>query len=101
MKDITFLVPRAIMRPGVGFGARILYGWLLDRAVRSAELEPSLRELARELGCTVQTIQRLVHQLEEHNLISVERRPSLSHRYTLVPRPWIGEPRQSDQLVAP
>lgn len=77
-------VPRYIMRdPLLTCAAKVLYSLLLSYAWQDGECWPGQDRLAHDVGCSVDTINRVLTELKAHKLITWSRpgqgKPNIYH----------------------
>jgi len=94
-------IPNWLMqRPEVSFGAKCLFGQLTQHAGEDGFCFPSQKTLARELGCSVRHIKRLLAELKQHKLIATVRdQVHQSNSYIFLVHPWMSSAKEETRPV--
>ena len=102
MKKESFApIPNTIMeRIDLLAGSKLCYGRLLQYQGTGKTAYPSISTLAKNLGVGRRQIMNYLKELEEHNLLTVEKRPGMRNHYVLNSSPVNSNaPVQSNSLV--
>jgi len=94
-------IPNWLMqRQEVSFGAKCLFGQLTQHAGEDGFCFPSQKTLAKELGCSVRHIKRLLAELKQHKLIATVRdNTHQTNSYVFLVHPWMSSTKEETRPV--
>ena len=89
-------IPNWLMqRQEVSFGAKCLFGQLTQHAGEDGFCFPSQKTLAKELGCSVRHIKRLLAELKQHKVIATVRdNTHQTNSYVFLVHPWMSSAKE-------
>src|SRR3954453_12273128 len=68
-------VPNFLLKdPKISANAKVVYSMLLSYAWNNDRVFPGQERMAKDLGLSTPTISRAIHELEEYDLLEIERR---------------------------